>query len=150
MDHLISPPNRTYLGNLLLKLQPNTQPLWGKMKPQQMVEHLVENVEYTNGKKICGLGVSPEAAERGKHTGVYTDSQIPKNLILEELPENFRYPNLNIAIGQLVEELNDFDKYFETPNATSMHFSFGPMDHEEWLIWHSKHFTHHLKQFGLM
>lgn len=150
MDHLISPANRPYLSDLLLKLQPGTRPLWGKMKPQQMIEHLVENVEYTNGKKICGLGVPPEEAERNKHNGVYTDTQIPKNVILEELPKNYRYTNLHVAISQLMKELNDFDKYFETPNATSMHFSFGPMNYEEWLIWHSKHFTHHLTQFGLM
>ena len=52
MSLFININNREQLKRLFLSIDANAQPLWGKMTPQQMVEHLVENVQYTNGKKI--------------------------------------------------------------------------------------------------
>lgn len=150
MSQLISITNRNQLNSLLLTLEAGTVPLWGKMKSQQMVEHLVNEVEYTNGKKAAGCDRPPEEANKDKAVMIYTDAQIPKNVILEPLPENYRYASLEIAIKQLMRELDDFDEYFKEPGITSIHFGFGAMNHQEWLIWHGKHFTHHFKQFGLL
>ena len=75
--------NREELRRLLLTLDPAAVPVWGKMTPQQMVEHLVDQVQWTNGKKIPACDVSAEKAERSKRVMIYTDAQIPKNVILE-------------------------------------------------------------------
>jgi len=149
MSTFININNRGQLKQLLLSIDANTQPLWGKMTPQQMVEHLVENVKYTNGKKIGTCDSPAEDAYREKQKGVYTNAEIPKNVILGTLPDEYSFTTLELAIQQLMTELNDFDIYFKTPGITSIHGGFGPMDHNEWLIWHGKHFTHHLKQFGV-
>jgi len=138
------------LNDLLSKLDPTMAPLWGKMKPQQMIEHLIEEVEYTNGKKMADCRRPDEDATRDKKTFVYSDFKIPKNVILGTLPDKYRYGSLEISIKQLMKELEDFDEYFSQQGATSVHFNFGAMDHSEWLTWHSKHFTHHLVQFGLL
>ncbi|MFI5158773.1 MAG: DUF1569 domain-containing protein, partial [Sphingobacteriales bacterium] len=116
---------------------------------QQMVEHLIESVAYTNGKKLTTCGLPAEDAYKAKQRGVYTDDEIPKNVILGTLPDKYSYADMELAIQQLMTELSDFDIYFKSPDATSIHPAFGPMDHNEWLIWHGKHFTHHLKQFGV-
>jgi hypothetical protein len=142
--------NRDQLRNLLLSLQPDAQPLWGKMKAQQMVEHLIDQVQWTNGKKVCTCDRPAHEAAKSKQLMIYTDAQIPKNVFLEELPVSYLYTDIPASINQLMTELDDFDRYFQTAGITAMHGGFGPMNYQEWIIWHNKHFTHHLKQFGLL
>jgi hypothetical protein len=150
MTFTIDITDRQQVYSLLLLLQPDTRPLWGSFTAQHMVEHLVEQVEYTNGKKIGTCDRSPEEAQRSKQIGIYTDAPIPKNIVLAPPPVGFRYADLSTAITQLMQELADFDVYFQDPAATSIHGGFGPMTGPEWIIWHSKHFTHHFRQLGLL
>jgi hypothetical protein len=150
MSQFIDIDNREQLAALLLALDPAATPLWGKMKPRQMAEHLVEQVEYSNGKKVTSCDRPEEKAKQDKEKWIYTDIQIPKNVFLALLPEDFRYPDLQTAVAQLMKELNDFDEYFKEPGVTAVHGGFGAMNHNEWLTWHGKHFTHHLKQFNLL
>jgi oxepin-CoA hydrolase/3-oxo-5,6-dehydrosuberyl-CoA semialdehyde dehydrogenase len=149
MNQFIDISDRKYLYNLLSALNAGTKPLWGKMNAQQMVEHLVQQIEYCNGKKITTCDLPTEEAAREKEKWIYTDIEIPKNLVLGPLPE-LRYSNLETAISQLLEELNDFEEYFKVPGITSIHAGYGAMNYHEWLIWHGKHFTHHFRQFGLL
>jgi hypothetical protein len=150
MSLLIETDNRSQLKSLLLNLQPDVKPLWGKMDAQQMVEHLVEAVQFTNGKLSSTCSKSAEEAEKGKMRGIYTDFPFPKNVVFGVVPEDYRYSNIAVAIGQLMLELADFDGYFKTPGTTAVHGGFGDLTYEEWLVWHSKHFTHHFQQFGLL
>jgi oxepin-CoA hydrolase/3-oxo-5,6-dehydrosuberyl-CoA semialdehyde dehydrogenase len=149
MSQFVDITNRKQLNSLLQKLHADTTPLWGKMNAQQMVEHLVQQIEYSNGKKITACEVSEEEAAREKEKWIYTNAEIPKNLILGPLPA-LRYANLEAAIRHLHQELVDFEEYFTEPGITSIHAGYGAMDYNEWLIWHSKHFKHHFKQFGLL
>ena len=142
--------DRKKLSELLRSLNPDTKPLWGKMKPQQMVEHLIDQVSYTNGKKIPFCDFTSDIAARNKQKMIYTNLEIPKNVILGQLPENYTYPDIETAINYLMDELAVFDSYFKTSGATAIHGAAGPLNYDEWLIWHGKHFEHHLKQFGLI
>lgn len=150
MNQIVDTPNRAHLLDLFLGLRPDTLSLWGKMEPQQMVEHLIDQVQYTNGKKIPFLEFSEEEAKLAKEKNIYTNVKIPKNVIFGALPDHLIYPDLPSAIKQLMTELDDFDLYFRNPETTAIHGAFGPMNYKEWIIWHSKHFTHHLSQFGLI
>lgn len=141
--------NRTELQSLLAELNPDAVPLWGKMKPQQMVEHLIDQVRYTNGTKIPTCDVLEEEAYQRKQKGLDLQYEIPRNIILGTLPEIYEYGNLETAINQLMKELELFDDHFKEPRKTELHGGFGPMNYQEWQIWHGKHFTHHFKQFGL-
>jgi hypothetical protein len=148
VHQLVDTFNRKNLVKLFLKLHADAVPLWGKMTSQQMVEHLIDQVQYTNGKKEPFCEVSAEKARSAKQAYIYTDLEIPKNVILGDIPDQSMYPDLINAINQLMIELADFDEYFEKSGMTAIHGGFGPMNYEEWIIWHSKHFKHHLKQFG--
>ncbi len=150
MHYLIEISNRHNLFKLLKKLEPATPPLWGKMNAQQMLAHLITNVQYTNGTFTFTCALSAEEANRSKQVMIHTDTPMPMNIVLGDLPPNYVYPNLPAAIEQLMKELETFDQYFKTPGITQDHLGFGSMNHQEWLIWHSKHFTHHFKQFGLL
>ncbi|MGF7075802.1 hypothetical protein [Mucilaginibacter sp. R-33] len=150
MNQFVDITNRKVLYRLMLNLQPEAAPLWGKMKPQQMIEHLIDQVQYTNGVKIPAWDGPDDNTAARKHSAVYTDAEIPRNIFLEELADTLIYPNLETAINQLMKELDTFDRYFNTPDVKVIHGAFGPMDYYEWIIWHGKHFTHHLKQFGVI
>jgi len=148
-SNLIDTDNRKHLEELFLKLQPNSPALWGKMKPQQMVEHLIDQVQYTNGKKEPFCEVSEEQAQIAKQINVYTAVEIPRNVIFGEISDQLIYPDLPGAIQQLMTELEVFDQHFIKPGTLVIHGGFGPMNYNEWCIWHSKHFSHHLKQFKI-
>ncbi|QNK63368.1 DUF1569 domain-containing protein [Pedobacter sp. PAMC26386] len=150
MKQLIDVANRKVVKDLFLALDPAAKPLWGKMTAQQMVEHLISQVQYTNGKKEPSCRVPKEEAEMAKQDYIYTDLKIPRNVVLSGIPEIFVYPDLTTAVNQLMIELTDFDRYFDKPGTLVIHGGFGAMDYNEWLIWHGKHFTHHLEQFGLI
>jgi len=111
MKQSVDITNRAELHRLLLSLDPQTVPLWGKMNPQQMVEHLVDQVEWTNGKKIPTCDRPADEAYQSKQVMIYTDAEISKNVFLENLPENFKYANIAAAVNQLMKELDDFDQY---------------------------------------
>jgi hypothetical protein len=55
MPGFIDVTDRKNLNSLLSALQPETPALWGRMNAQNMIEHLVEAVEYTNGKRVADL-----------------------------------------------------------------------------------------------
>jgi len=150
LTEIIEPKNRKYLESLFLKLQANTSAVWGKMTAQQMVEHLIGQVQYTNGKYKPFCEVSEEEANQAKQTNVYTTIEISRNVVFGTPQQKLLHPDLNSAIQQLMTELHHFDRYFLEPGKTEIHGAFGPMTYKEWLIWHSKHFYHHLQQFGLI
>jgi len=134
----------------LSALRDDAAPGWGKMTPQQMVEHLVESVEYTNGKQTCACDRPADEAKAAKQLRLHPDFVIPHNVYLGPLPETYRFASLDQAVRQLLQELDDFDDHFQAPGVRSVHSAFGPMDRDEWLIWHGKHFMHHFRQFGVV
>ncbi|MET3981334.1 hypothetical protein ABIB62_003856 [Mucilaginibacter sp. UYP25] len=150
MKQLVEPANREALHQMLKKLDADAKPIWGNMTPQQMVEHMIDQVRYTNGKLTFVFDVPEDEAKQAKKKWIYTDAQIPRNLILGALPALNEYPNLQAAVAQLLQELKDFDKYFEPAGILVNHGGYGAMDYDEWLIWHGKHMAHHLTQFALL
>jgi uncharacterized protein DUF1569 len=144
--------NRKELDSLLNRLTPETPALWGNLKAQNMIEHLVEAVEYTNGKRIAILHVSPGEADSNKQLLVHGDVVITKGAkgYLTDATKNIRYQDLETAINQLNKEIDAFEHFFTLPGKTAVHQHFGAMNRDEWVTWHSKHFTHHFKQFGLI
>lgn len=150
LNQLAVTANRKNLANLFLKLNADHKPRWGIMGPQQMVEHLIKQVSYTNGKRVPFCEVTEEQAQSAKQAYIYADQEIPRNAILGGIPDPLIYPDLENAVQQLMTELEDFDNYFKKSGMTAIHGGFGAMNYEEWVFWHSKHFKHHLEQFSLI
>lgn len=137
------------LSRILSPLTEDTLPIWGKMTSQQMVEHLLAELEFTNRKNEVICDLSEDEAREAKQKWIYTDAQIPRNLVLVTLPTQYRFEDIETATKQLFIELDGFIHYFSTPGRISIHPGYGPMNYAEWLIWHGKHFDHHFRQFGL-
>jgi oxepin-CoA hydrolase/3-oxo-5,6-dehydrosuberyl-CoA semialdehyde dehydrogenase len=146
--------NREELNTFLNKLTEDTEARWGLMKPQHMIEHLVKTLQHSNGKKEIAQKSTDEEAKQAKAGFIYTDVEMPmglKSSLANETPDPLQYADLDAAKQQLNKELDDFDAYFnEHPTALFIQPRLGKLNHQEWMILHNKHFTHHFKQFGLV
>jgi hypothetical protein len=147
--------NRNGLNILLNKLTENTLPEWGQMKPQNMVEHLAKTLQYSNGKKEIAQRTTEEEGLKAKQAFIYTDAEMPMGLksplLSGDGPIPFEFSSLDEAKRKLNKELDDFEIYHARhPDALFIQPRLGKLNHKEWIIFHSKHFTHHFKQFGLI
>jgi len=152
MPGFIDITDRRKLNSLLGSLQPQTPALWGRMNAQNMIEHLVEAVEYTNGKRVADLRIPSDKAASQRQLLVNSDFVIPNGVTgyLPDATKTKRFQDLETSIIELNKELDAFEHFFKNEGVTATHFEFGPMDYKEWVTWHGKHFTHHFKQFGLL
>ncbi len=147
--------NRQELNSRLNKLTENTQPQWGSLKAQNMVEHLAKTVQYTNGKKEIAQRNSDEEAMKAKQAFIYTDMEMSMGLksplLPAEGPVQFEFSSLDEAKENLNRELDDFEAWHVShPDAVFIQPRLGKLNYKEWIIFHNKHFTHHFKQFGLI
>jgi hypothetical protein len=137
---------------LLKGLKANQKPLWGKMTPQHMVEHLYKAMQAS----INEISLNIFTEER----------KIPvlKRLFLGEkaLPKEFMNPaigpdlmalefkNMEAATLELENILERYEQFFENnPDIKTAHPTFGYLTKKEWDVFHQKHFIHHFSQFGL-
>lgn len=144
---------RLEISNLLNSLSKDAKPEFGIMSPQHMIEHLSIVVSISNGKFPQQLHSTSEKAEKIKNGFIYTDKEMPLGIkapMLGEEPPPLYFSNLESAINNLIKELDRFDDYFLKNNMKPIHPIMGELTFNEWIIFHNKHFTHHLKQFNLI
>jgi hypothetical protein len=138
---------------LLNKLDPQRKPLWGKMTPQHMVEHLILAVQMSNGKLKLKCFNPPEKIPSLKRF-LMSSKSLPKlfvNPVIGEDLRPFEYSSIVEALEKLKYEIDDYAIFFENnPDAKPVNVTFGELNKEEWDVFHKKHFTHHLSQFGLL
>jgi hypothetical protein len=125
---------------------------WGKMTPQRMIEHLSDCIYMS-----CGIGnhelLIPEEKIKGMQAFLYSDKEMPQNILVPFAKENtpLRNTDIELAIDEFTMAWVDFEEmYSEDPQKTALHPYYGNLNYEQWLLLHSKHFTHHFTQFGLM
>lgn len=146
---------REVITDMLHRLRPDSQALFGTMTAQHMVEHLYLTVQLSTGERGLSLVFPTEKAERMKEVVIHTDHPLSLGFKSPIMPSEGLRPLMNkdltSAIGQLESSLDDFENYFErNKSAKLLNPSFGELGYEEWLVFHNKHFTHHFKQFGLL
>jgi oxepin-CoA hydrolase/3-oxo-5,6-dehydrosuberyl-CoA semialdehyde dehydrogenase len=78
--------NRQELNTLLNNLTENTQPKWGSLKAQNMVEHLAKVLQYTNGKREIAQRTTEEEGLKAKQAFIYTDAEMSMGLKSPLLP----------------------------------------------------------------
>lgn len=154
MAHFVDISNQEEIKQLFEQLKPNTPAQFGIMGPAHMVEHLLATLRISNQKLIIGLKVDEDRAQKIKFFTLQTDREIRPGfqspLILDGKLAELEFENLDSAIQQLLKEVEVFHELFrEKPELKSIHPAMGEFNYEEWVIFHNKHFTHHLKQFGI-
>ena len=136
------------------KFKEDAKPLFGKLTPQHVLEHLIMSLHIsTNKRKIEFLG-DQEVAKKIKATLIYSDAEVPQGvknpLLTDELPP-LKFKNIEEAKEELKAELEYYYSYkTQNPVATAVHMRMDVLTIDEWSTMHSKHFTHHFKQYGLL
>lgn len=143
--------DRTKLFEILSKLQADDEPEFGTMTPQHKVEHLAFAVGFSNGKELQQHHYSIEKEQRIKaFIIIETDDDMPIAFKSPVLPKGgfptLRHSNLTNAIDNLKTELNDFGTYFTNhPSDKPINPTMGELNYQEWVRFHSRHFTHHFR-----
>lgn len=143
----------TALVNKLSRLTADSQPLWGGMTAQHMVEHLTGALKLSNG----AITIEQHTEEKkipAMRAFLMSDRPMPRNFRSpaagDGLPR-LKHPDLEKAVAALTMALARFHQYHENyPGIKPVNPVFGPLSYEEWIQFHQKHFQHHLTQFGLI
>ena len=136
------------------KFNEDAKPLFGKLTPQHVLEHLMMSLHISTNKKIVEFNGNQEVADKVKATLIYTDAEVPqgvKNPIMTDDLPALKFATIEEAKQELKNELEYFYEYKnKNPNATSVHMRMNVLTIDEWTTMHGKHFAHHFKQYGLL
>ena len=142
------------IGKILNHLTENTEPKFGKMSPQHMIEHLEEVLKFGSEDAPKELLIPEDMIEKYQDW-LYTDSKIRPGTQYPYLKEGelaeLKYKNLDAAKENLLEALKEFTIFWkENPLAEKFHPRFDMLNKEMMELFHRKHFTHHFEQFNLI
>ena len=148
MKSLFDPAESKIIIERINSLNPQSQPLWGKMNVSQMLAH---------SQKTLKLALGKETIKRSFIGFLF--GGIAKKQLLK--PEPFK-KNLPTAPEFVIVDKTDFETEKRNlinlveeftqggPSALSKnpHPFFGKLSVEEWNLSNWKHLDHHLRQFG--
>ena len=112
------------------KLTEETKPLWGKMTPQHMLEHLEYSTRISSGEMQDFEIATPEKILEKVHATLYNYEKMPRNFgapeRLEKALEQLRHDNLETAKQKLLEAFDNYVAFFKAhPEATLKNIVFG-------------------------
>ncbi|MDX2127908.1 MAG: DUF1569 domain-containing protein [Chloroherpetonaceae bacterium] len=146
--------NSAQLSHLLNQLQPKESPVFGAFSAQGMIEHLYLSLQISNGNLPQTLHFPERKAEIIKQRLIHSPNEIPvgfKSPIVPDLPPPLIFESIEMAKTNLLTALSNFHQFFlENPDAKPMNPTMGELNKTEWETFHTKHFTHHFKQFKLI
>jgi oxepin-CoA hydrolase/3-oxo-5,6-dehydrosuberyl-CoA semialdehyde dehydrogenase len=125
---------------------------FGIFTPQHMVEHLTITLKLSAGRIPIPEIVPNEKQLARKQALLFTDIPFPQGIKAPGLPDTLlelRFPDLETAKTALITSWDAYHLVFqENPSLQTPHPGFGPLNYEEWELFHAKHIDHHLGQFG--
>lgn len=138
--------------SLLNQLKPEQKPLWGKMTPQHMVEHLYKTVQASINEITLNVFTEERKIPILKRL-FHGEKALPKEFMNPAIgPEllTLEFKDLTTAIIELGNVQKRYGQFFiNNPSVKTAHPIFGYLTKEEWDIFHQKHYKHHLSQFSL-
>jgi hypothetical protein len=137
---------------LLQKIEPDTNPVWGKMSLQQMIEHFSGAIKIATG--TLQLPGTTEPNDGGKsYAFLMSDKPFKENTanpLLSVDPYALRNHTLQASIGELQGNLLEFFSSFENEEGKRvLNPFFGYLNYGEQIQLLYKHALHHLRQFGV-
>lgn len=146
----------TFLRNdfvkLLATIDPATKPLWGKMNPQQMIEHMSYAMRQASGKDPYTIVTAEEHLPKMQ---AFLMSEKPfrentPNQLLPDEPASAKHESMQDALNDLQAEIDHFFHIFGTdPQKTITSPFFGELNYDMQVQLLHKHAWHHLRQFGI-
>jgi len=143
------------ITNFLAKLTPDTQPQWGDMSAQQMVEHLEYTYRIASGE-IQDFEIStPEKYLEKTHETLYNYKKMPRDydfpLAEKAKMETLNHADLSMAKEKMMEAREEYIAFFKgNDEARTKNVVFGDLNRFEWYLLERKHLNHHFEQFNLL
>ena len=136
---------------IVQQIDPSTEPRWGKMTVQQMVEHVSMFFKVSTNKVRFPLTTATDHLPKYKEF-LMSEKEFRENTkapVLPPEPLPLQYITMQEAIDDLQLQVKDFFSYFQgDQERTTLHPAFGELNFSEWVQLHHKHVKHHMKQFG--
>lgn len=147
--------NAKMIDNALANLTEKTKPKFGKMAPQQMIEHLETGYKIAAGEiqdfEVVLSGDELDDAQsslwsydpmpKGSNFPLYKDGKLPE----------LKHDDLDTAKEKMKEARKQFQEHFKKqPKDETKHPVFGELTRYDWELLHRKHLNHHFKQFKLI
>lgn len=144
---------KSYLQGKLNALAESTQPKWGKMTAQHLVEHMEFFTQMALGN------IETEITTPEKYMEKTQDSLWDYRSMLKEFDhpalkkgevEDLRFGNLEEAKDAFWKAYEALEIWFkENPKGTVKNTVFGWLTEYEFQLLNRKHWAHHLEQFGV-
>jgi hypothetical protein len=147
MDNLFEPTAAEAVISRLEKIQPSSQPRWGKMNAAQMMAHCQATFEVYFGEKQLRRGLASILFGKIAKRKLFVNKPWPKNL---PTAREFKIADQRDMLEEKVK-LVHLIKRFSADGYTiteTVHPFFGKMSSQEWALFAYKHLDHHLTQFG--
>lgn len=143
---------KNVFGKAAQMLQPDAEPLFGKMNPHQMAEHMATYVRLAYGvPKIDQAAYTQEVTDKMRQF-LQSEKHFKPNTPNPLLPDTPPIPqsaNYQLALEDLDRAINEFFDFFEQqPQAQIFNPFFGSLNFELSVQLLYKHALHHLRQFG--
>lgn len=143
------------ISEALSKLDDNSKPKWGNLKPQQMIEHLEYTYRIAAGQIQDFEIATPEKYIEKVQATLYNYEQMPReyDFPLSEKSEmkTFKHPDLDTSKKMMLEAREEYLQFFkENPDALTKNAVFGALNKFECYLLERKHLNHHFSQFGLI
>jgi uncharacterized protein DUF1569 len=150
MNNLFEAARVKEVKERMAQLRPDSERLWGKMKPAQALAHCARGMELAVGDRmpsrmflgrIIGRIVKPMAL--GNDKPMRRNSPTVKDLVVQDERD----------LGMEQERLSGLIDRFAAAGpagcTTHPHSFFGRLTPDEWATLMYKHLDHHLRQFGV-
>lgn len=139
---------------LLRSIRPETQPLFGKMNPHQMAEHMAIYIRMGYGNPRIEKAAYSEEIIGKMNAFLRTEKPLRPNTsnpLMEETPPIPHSDNLEDAIKDVEAAIRELFIVFEqNPELEINNPFFGKLDFALTIQLLYKHSQHHLRQFGVI
>jgi len=140
-----------YILPIMNQLDSQVKPIWGKLTPQEMIEHLTDTLKIASGEVKQKLLIPTEKIESMQRF-LETDKEMVRNIEVPFAPKErtLRNETISDAIDEFAEQWIAFEEHYENENTKETHPFYGDLNFNQWKKLNSKHLTHHFKQFSLI
>jgi len=139
------------ISNIIEGFTKSTKPLWGNMTASEVIVHLQDTVIISLNRTKVEL-LTPEEKLPLYVKFLSSNQEMPKGYKVGFLVTNKASNDIEIEVilKNHNEILADFFKLKNDPDFSALHPIYGVLNYNQWVLLHQKHYTHHLKQFGLI
>lgn len=144
---------KPYLEEKLNAITESTQPKWGRMTAQHLVEHMEFFTQMALGNVETEI-TTPEKYLEKTQDSLWNYRSMPKEfdhpILKKGEVEDLRFENLEEAKDAFWKAYDEMEIWFkENPKGTVKNTVFGWLTKYEFQLLNRKHWAHHLEQFGI-